>query len=209
MQSRVDVSDENVVISSETLSELSTLPKLYNTKLEPSIFEDHHTLDYEIFDHTGRDDLDIVYLGVEVNVPLFEILLLAPPPIREMKGLVQSDATSDSMQLSADYGMVLKVGGHAYEEVKDADNKRAPCPYKPGDWVSFEEFHPQGRKYNGVLTYCIADSRILNSVPDLEHWDVYLLFENNLKKIRERAVNWRNMSRKERFLAAGSVIEYD
>ena len=43
--------------------------------------QDHYTLDYEIFDHTGRNDLDVVYLGVEVNVPLFEILLLEEPSL--------------------------------------------------------------------------------------------------------------------------------
>lgn len=171
--------------------------------------EDNYLLDFEVFDNIGRDDLDIIYLGMKTYVPLYEVLILATPPIREMKGLKQSDATSDSMQMSADYGMILKIGGHAYEEIKDDNKKRLPCPYKTGQWVSFEEFHPQARKDNGLLTYCIADSRIIRAYDDLEHWDVYLLFEKNLKKIRERAAKWRSMTRKERFYTAGSVIEYD
>jgi hypothetical protein len=97
--------------------------------------------------------------------------------------------------------MVLKIGDRAYEEVGN--------PYKPGDWVSFEEFHPQSRMINGVKVYFIADSRIMIKQKDLSTWDCYLLFEENLKKIREHASRWRNMSLDERKRNAGHVVSYE
>lgn len=166
-------------------------------------------LDYEIFNPLDRQDLDIIYLGMEVDVPLWEVFLLAAPPMSEMLGLTQTDATRDMMRMSANYGMILTIGGHTYEEVLDENKKRAPCPYRTGQWVAFEEFHPQSRKYNGVMTYCISDSRVMKSIKELDMWDCYLLFEENLKKIRDHAAAWRSMSRRERKLNAGRELCYD
>lgn len=158
-------------------------------------------LDFEIFDNIGRDDLDIIYLGTKLRVPLWEMVLLASPGIHEMGGLIQTDHTQDSMIMSADYGMILKMGDHCYEEVGN--------PYKTGQWVSFEEFHPQSRRINGVLIYFIADSRIMAEQAELETWDCYLLFEEKLKKLREHAAEWRSMSREDRLKNAGRVVTLD
>lgn len=169
-------------------------------------------LDYEVFNNLGRDDLDVVYLGTKIDVPLWEVLLLAPPTIKSMQGLEQTDATSDSMRLSADYGMVLKVGDLAFSEVlKDQvkEGKELKPPFVPGQWVAFEEFHPQSRNINGVMVYHIADSRIMSSMNELDMWDCYLLFEENLKKIRAYAAQWRSMSRLERKNKAGHVVTFD
>lgn len=166
-------------------------------------------LDFDTFNPLGRDDLDQIYLGTKISVPLWELLILAPPGISMMQGLVQTSFSTDSMKQSANYGMILKIGDHCFEEVKNKDGSRAECPYKTGEWISFEEFHPQSRKVNGVMVYYIADSRIMGRHDELDTWDCYLLFEDKLKRIREHASSWLHSSRAERLRLAGSDITYD
>lgn len=125
-------------------------------------------------------DLDVKYLGSSFRIAGWTLLIMPPPAGQE--GNWELDQASQALiTADANWGMVLKVGDRAYE-----DNPGG-CPYEPGDWVWFEDFHPQGRKAPEELVYFIPDTRILCALEEYWLFEPYLKFAPQLPLMAERA----------------------
>lgn len=150
-----------------------------------------------------KDNLAIKYLGMDIMVGDYEVLVMAPPSIEEIGGIILTDHSKSSMKYKSNLGKILKIGSHAFLKV-DKNNiplEEQPEPlFKVGDMVLFEDFHPQARKFNGVVCYITSDTHQIGKIPneELHYWDHYLLFEKGLKFLEETAKEWRSSSLQER-----------
>lgn len=128
---------------------------------------------------------DIVYLGTSIDLPGWSLLVLGAPAPTHIGGILLSDDVIKSMNFDANWGLVLKVGDRAFEADPNG------CPYKPGDWVIFEDFHPEARYIHGVLVYFIPDARVIGKLPEIETFEPYLNFREVLPEMEERASELR------------------
>lgn len=153
----------------------------------------------------GSNNLTNKFIGLELHMPGWECLVMAPPTIDGDDVVVNTDHTKDSMQRSANLGIILQLGDKAYIET-DKDNMplefQPPQPYKVGDLVLFEELRPEPRYLNGVMVYFISDVRNMAAIKDPQYFDHFLMFCPKLPLYVEAAKEWREMSLEERKKAA-------
>jgi len=127
---------------------------------------------------------DVVYLGTSIRMPSWSLLILGAPSPDKVGGIYLSEDAKKSMNFDANWGLVLKVGDRAFEATDGTPNE---SPYKAGDWVMFEDFHPEARYINKTLVYFIPDSRIICALDDPQTFGPFLDFEETLAPIREDA----------------------
>jgi co-chaperonin GroES (HSP10) len=132
-------------------------------------------------------DYDIKYLGTPIRLPGWALLILGAPAPDVIGGIMISDDAKRSMNFDANWGLVLKVGDRAYEE------NPGGSPYKAGDWVIFEDFHPEARYIHDTLVYFIPDSRVCGALPEPESYEPYVNFVATLPEIEQRAIHKREM----------------
>lgn len=153
----------------------------------------------------GCNNLTKKFLGLEMHMPGWECLIMAPPTIDESGVVVNTDHTKDSMQRSANLGVILQLGDKAYIEV-DKDNiplvDQPKKPYKVGDLIVFEEMRPEPRYINGVMVYFIPDIRNMASFIDPLYFDHYLMFYQKFPDYIKAAKEWVNMSLEDRIRTA-------
>lgn len=139
-------------------------------------------------------DLDKQYIGMSLDIPSWDVLVLAPHLIKKMHGLFQTDWAQDTMQESGYWGMILKLGERAFEQERfyesDGKTKRATpiaAPYAAGDWIMFNEFCPQSRRINKTNVYAIPDAKIMFKIPEneLHLWNVYHLIRDELENMKK------------------------
>lgn len=127
-------------------------------------------------------DLDVKYLGTSLTLPSWSLLLLAAPAPEKIGSLYVDEGAQNLMNADANWGMVLKIGDRAFE-----DNPKGVC-YKPGDWVFFEDFHPQARMVHEQRVYFIPDTRVMCGIPFPETFEPYVDFYNMLPGLELKAL---------------------
>jgi len=132
-------------------------------------------------------DLDIKYVGTSVRIPSWSILILGAPAPEKIGQILLTEGSRASMNFDANWGLILKVGARAFEE----EAYKEP-PFKAGDWVMFEDFHPEARKINDTLVYFIPDSRVIAALDDPLTFEPYLNFKDVLPSIEQAALDFRN-----------------
>jgi hypothetical protein len=152
-----------------------------------------------IFEGDNPEKLDEIYLGCSLVRPRWETIIMAPPKIDKMGHMIQTDHSKLSMQTSADWGYILKIGTRSFEEMINLKPTIPdPLPFNVGELVFFDEYHHQARRINGILMYFISDTRHICSMEEPEMFDIHLLVCDKLLEYRERAKKWREMHRDER-----------
>lgn len=131
-------------------------------------------------------DLDIKFLGTSLRMPSWSLLVLGAPAPEKIGQVLITESARASMNFDANWGLVLKVGDRAFE-----DESYKEKPYKPGDWIMFEDFHPESRLINGLLVYFIPDSRVIAALDDPETFEPYLNFKDVLPGLESQALELR------------------
>jgi hypothetical protein len=147
-------------------------------------------------------DLDVKYLGVSFDLPLWGLLILSARAPEVVDGLHNDEATQAAMNADANWGMILKIGKLAYEGVEGG------CPFKVGDWIFFEDFHPQADKIHDELVYEIPDTRIRKRINDPWLFEPYLNFVTQLPILAERVAKKRE-ALKQRAIEMGIYPEVE
>lgn len=126
------------------------------------------------------------YLGTSIRIPSWSLLILGAPAPEKIGGILISEDAKRSINFDANWGLILKIGDRAFEE-----NKEDRHPYKPGQWVMFEDFHPEARFLNETLVYFIPDSRIICELDEPETFEPFVNFFQTLPEIENRAAEKR------------------
>jgi co-chaperonin GroES (HSP10) len=134
-------------------------------------------------------DLDVLYTGTTVDVPLWDCLVLAPPLIKERNGILLTDWDQDRVKEKGNWGLILKLGERAFEKEKE---KTGDTPYHTGEWVFFQEYHPESRYVNDTMVYFIVDGRISGRIPDVKTWKVFHDIRDELEKMKIDAASKRS-----------------
>lgn len=126
--------------------------------------------------------LDVEYLGMTIDVPLWDVLVLGAPLIKEKDGIVLTGWSQDMVQEKCQWGLVLKLGERAYEKARDAEGN---APYKPGDWVFFNPIQHQSLRANNVLAHFVPDGAIVARIPSPKEWEIFHEIKDQLVLMRE------------------------
>lgn len=145
------------------------------------------------------EDLDILYVGTDIDGVRWDLVVMAPPQIESLGGIEITDETRHRMQTSANFGYVLKIGKRAFEEERDGAIVRPDLEeFKLGQLVHFDEYHSQPLRLNGLMIYFISDVRTVCNAGDPLTHQPHLLSMKGLQGCREKALKWRNMTIQER-----------
>ena len=126
--------------------------------------------------------LDVEYLGMTIDVPLWDVLVLGAPLIKEKDGIVLTGWSQDMVQEKCQWGLVLKLGERAYEKARDAEGH---APYHPGDWVFFNPIQHQSLRANNVLAHFVPDGAIVARIPSPKEWEIFHEIKDQLVLMRE------------------------
>lgn len=125
---------------------------------------------------------DVMYLGTSLRIPSWSVLILGAPAPKQINGILVSEGDKRNINFDANWGLILKIGDRAFE-----DNKGNPTPYEVGQWVMFEDFHPEARFINETLVYFIPDTRIICELEEPTTFEPYVTFYPTLDELREKA----------------------
>lgn len=132
-----------------------------------------------------KPSLDMEFLACELDIPYWDVLMLTAPKITKIGKVLESEWSQDTVQESANWGMILKLGDAAYEAKR---LKGLPPPYSPGDWVLFNEFRPEPRRINNVPCYFIPDGKIMARMRDPEKFIAYHYVKSQLPVLKQQAL---------------------
>lgn len=130
-------------------------------------------------------DLDITYLGTSFKLPDWHVLILGAPAPEKYGDFLVAPTSRNSMQATANWGLILKIGKRAWEKLPEGS------PYKPGEWVMFDDFHPQARLSNGQVVYFIPDTRIMCGLEEPHTFEPWLDFRVQLPVLRDKMAQKR------------------
>ncbi len=126
-------------------------------------------------------DLDVKYLGTSKKLCGWSSLILAAPAPEKVGSLYMDEGAQNAMNADANWGMILKNGDRGWE-----DNPKGVA-FQPGEWIFFEDFHPQARMIHDQRVYFIPDTRLMSGLPVPHTFEPYVDFYSTLPSIAAKA----------------------